>query len=303
MALPLAYSMFERTADAERILGRFEFLTLDGNPGRYLEEAAVTRAGSTELVDRALPAIASDAGIPEAGFPRFVDTRFPALAAAQRTVPNAHEFSVRYSRQLTAVEEKFASLYDTPASGLSLAATPWLLLISGAACLVSGLIALRSRGRAALMTILGLGVALAVGPLALGAPQKAADGEDVKDFASRGLTPRAATAARRASAALDALVEETSDRTLPTMAGRQAVTETELRRRFSHDYPAAERLLGEWDEIGPRLARLSRAVSASVADFESAKKMPMSGPVWLLLGGGVAMGLSAGLALLRSPQP
>jgi len=61
VALPFTYSMFGRTADAERILDRFEFLALNGNPDRYLQDAVETRAGSSELVEKALPAIAPGA--------------------------------------------------------------------------------------------------------------------------------------------------------------------------------------------------------------------------------------------------
>ncbi|MDP9228770.1 MAG: hypothetical protein M3M99_06890, partial [Actinomycetota bacterium] len=48
LLIPVAYSMFDRTADAERILDRFEFLTAGDNPQRYLDEAETTRAGSSE---------------------------------------------------------------------------------------------------------------------------------------------------------------------------------------------------------------------------------------------------------------
>ena len=132
------------------------------------------------------------------------------------------------------------------------------------------------------LTIFGV---LAVGaPLAFGAVGKAADGEDVKDFASRGLTSRAATAAQRASAALDGVVGEVRARGLD--AGLQ------------RDHPEAARFVAEWDVIGPRLNQLADSVSASVDDFEDAGEMPISLPVWLLLGGGLAVAGSAAIALV-----
>ena len=250
LVTPLATSMFGRTADAERILDRFEFLTLGDSPQRYLSEAAVTRAGSAELG-------ATD----------------PRIAEATR-------FSVRYSRQLDAVDEKFRSVYDIPAPALPLTATPWLFVLGGLACLGAGLAALRGRGGTVAVLVLGIG--MVAGPLAFGALGKAADGEDVKDFATRGLSAEAARTASEAWTALDAVIEER--RAQPPEPGR----------------PAAARLLEEWDTIGPRLSRLAGAVGQSLDEFDSARRLPIALPVWLLLGAGAAMALAGAAALTSS---
>jgi hypothetical protein len=297
IAIPLAWSMFDRTADAERILDRFEFLTLGDNPARYLAEAETTREGSSELVEEALPALAAEAGADE--------SRFPALVRAKEEVPAAREFSVRYSEQLDAVDEKFDSVYDIPVSALPLTATPWLFVLAGLACIGAGVAALLSPRRAAVVAILVLGLALIAVPVVLGAQAKAADGEDVKDFASRGLTARAAGAAQDASAALDALVRETDERTLPVLAAELGVPAEELRVSLGRSFPAAGRLLADWDVIGPRLARLADAVSASVEEFESARRLPIALAVWLLLGAGLVLSVAAAVSVPRSrtPQP
>jgi len=284
LAIPFAFSLFTRTADAERILDRFEFLTADGNPARYLREAELTRAGSRELVDEALPAVARDTGL-----------ELPALASGRAAIRDAHAFSVRYSRQLDAVDHEFRAVYDIPLPGLPLTALPWLFVAGGVVTVAAAVLALRRR--AGLVVLLVLGVAMVAGPLALGAPGKAAAGEDVKAFASRGLSQRAADAAQGASRALDAVVAETRGQTLPALARREGLGSTALAARLAAEYPDAARLLVEWDVIGPRLSRLADAVAASLDEFASARRMPISAPVWLLLGGGMAISLSAFAAL------
>jgi len=291
---PFAYSMFDRTADLERILDRFEFLTLSDNPQRYLDEAVTTRSGSTELVEDAIPGLAARSGVSE----RDLERRFPALARAQREIPQARAFSIRYSAQLEAVDDKFDSVYDVPATWLPVTATPWLFLIGGLAFGVAGVVGLRTTGSGAIVAIGLLGLTTVVGLLAFSAPTKAADGEDVKDFASKGLTAKAATAAQRASTALDEVVEETEERTLPYLARGQGVSKARIGQELASNYPAAGEFLADWDTIGPNLSRLADAVSASEHEFQSAKGVPIAAPVWLLLGAGAVASGAAGLTLL-----
>ena len=298
VALPLAYSMFDRTEKAERILDRFEFLTLGDNPDRYLAEAEVTRDGSTELVEEAIPALTGEADIPE----DQLDQRYPALAEAQQTVPEAYDFSVRYSEQLDAVDEKFQSVYDIPVPWLPLTATAWMFVLGGLACLLAGASALRRGGRGPLIAVLAIGVVMAAGPVVLGGIAKATDGEDVKDFAENGLTDRAAIAAQDASGALDRLVIETEEEVLPDIAEAEGVSPEVVGEELDQRYPDAGQFLADWDVIGPRLALLADAVSASVEEFDSARKLPIALPVWVLIALGVAMGGFAGLALRRPPE-
>src|SRR5687767_6214855 len=98
LLIQFAYSMFARPAGAERILDRFEFLTHGENPSRYLEEAETTRTGSAELVERAIPRLASDAAVSSKELDRVVETRFRPFETARNEIVQANEFSVRYSK-------------------------------------------------------------------------------------------------------------------------------------------------------------------------------------------------------------
>jgi hypothetical protein len=297
-AAPLVYSMFERTDEAERILDRFTFLTLGDNPDRYLAEAEITREGSDELVGDAIPRLAAEAGIGEAELAR----RYPDVAALQAKLPAATDFSVRYSEQLEAVKDKFRSVYDIPVAGLPLTAVPWLYVLAGLACLAAGGFVLRAGGVAPLVVMLVVGLLIALGPMALGGVGKSADGEDVKRFAENGLTEKAAVTAQSAWASLDAAVSEAELKVLPEIAAAQGLSDEELAEGIDGRFPAAATFLAEWHVIGPRLSRLADAVSASVADFESAKNLPIAFSVWLMVGSGLAMSIGAGLALLRGPD-
>lgn len=170
---------------------------------------------------------------------------------------------------------------------MPLDATPWLFLAGGLAFAVAGIAVLRTTGRAPLLVLALLGALACLVPLALGAVSKSADAEDVEAFASRGLTERAATAANAASSSLDALV-------------RESRAEPAARRRLNRGYPAAATFVDEWDTIGPRLSWLSGAVARSVSDFADVKKIPITFPVWVLMGAGLLTFLAAGAALLRA---
>ena len=295
VALPFAYSMFDRTSEAEEILDRFTFLTDGDNPQRYLDEAALTREGSEQLADEALPALAADAGVSQ----QELDSASPALARAQSDLPAAREFSVRYSEQLDAVKDKFQAVYDIPTPSLPLTAVPYMLLAAGLLAIALGAAALRTGSRGLLWALLALGVVMALGPVALGGIGNVSDAEDVKDFAQNGLTTRAADAAQGASATLDELEAETEVATLPLIARASGESEADLDARLAEDYPDAAEFLAEWDTIGPRLSLLADSVSASVSGFESAEKLPIAFPLWILIGAGLLLAGSAGVALAR----
>jgi hypothetical protein len=295
VALPVAYSMFDRTSEAEEILDRFTFLTDGDNPQRYLDEAALTRDGSEQLADEALPALASEAGVSQ----QELDAASPALATAQSDLPAARDFSVRYSEQLDAVKGKFGAVYDIPTPALPLTAVPYMLLAAGLLSLALGAAALRSGARGLLWALLALGIAMALGPVAMGGIGNVSDAEDVKDFAQNGLTSRAADAAQGASATLDELVAETEAATLPLIAEGSGETAAELDARLAADYPEAAEFLDEWETIGPRLSLLADSVSESVSGFESAEKLPIAFPLWILIAAGLLMAGSAGAALVR----
>ncbi len=233
VVLPLAYSMFDRTSEAEQILDRFTFLTADENPQRYLDEAALTRDGSEQLADEAIPALAAAAGVSEAQ----LDAASPALATAQSDLPAARDFSIRYSEQLDAVKAKFQAVYDIPTPSLPLTVVPYMLLIAGLLSIGLGVAALRTGSRGLLWGLLALGIAMALGPVALGGIGNVSDAEDVKDFAQNGLTQRAADAAQGASATLDSLVAETESETLPLIAESSGQTPAEVEASMAADYP------------------------------------------------------------------
>ena len=141
---------------------------------------------------------------------------------------------------------------------------------------------------------------MALGPVALGGIGNVSDAEDVKDFAQNGLTTRAADAAQGASTTLDELVAETESATLPLIAEASGETDAELDARLAADYPEASEFLAEWDTIGPRLSLLANSVSESVTGFESAEKLPIAFPLWILIAAGLLLAGSAGLALTRA---
>ena len=295
VALPLAYSMFDRTEKAETILDRFTFLTDGDNPERYLDEAVVIRNGSEQLADEALPSLAAEAGITE----EALLAQSPGLERAQEDLPAAREFSVRYSAQLEAVQDKFGAVYDIPTASLPLTAVPYMLLAAGLLSVALGIAALIIGSRALLWALVALGVALALGPVALGGIGNATDAEDVRDFAKNGLTTRASGAAQQATSALSGLVAETGEQTIPAISRASGETTAQVDARLAAEYPEAAEFLDAWDTSGARLVLLADSVTESVPAFDSARKLPIAFPLWILIGAGLLMAGSAGIALTR----
>ena len=223
----------------------------------------------------------------------------PGLERAQEELPAAREFSVRYSAQLDAVKDKFGAVYDIPTPSLPLTAVPYLLLAAGLLSIGLGIAALVTGSRGLLWALLALGVAMALGPVALGGIGNASDAEDVRDFAKNGLTTRASDAAQQATSTLSGLVDETEAETLPAIAAAAGESPARVDATLAADHPEAAEFLEAWDTSGARLALLADSVTESVSAFDDARKLPIAFPLWILIGAGLLLAGSAGVALAR----
>jgi hypothetical protein len=305
VALPFALSLFERAPAGERVTNRFRStLSADG-----LHSLAVNFSTMGAMVDqfihRASPQLARELHMTGGEYNAFVDRRFPAVAAGVKGIPPLVAFVTPVAAQLEALHPQFESVDSLPFLGLPLSTVPWILLAIGAALIGLGVVLGCTRRRAPLMFAAALGVAMIVLPLALSYPRKASDATKVAAVGKVALSPQAAAGAQTANRLIDRTVTQVKTEMIPALAQRLHVSTAAFEHSVATRYPAVAKGLAAWPTIKPGAVELVRRQVASVSDATELNGLDFTPLPWFIMGPGIALLLTAGIALtLRSrPEP
>jgi hypothetical protein len=299
VVLPLAESLFDRTAAGQRVLDGFRHLTADDAGFAQLkEDMDATVASGSQFRNEMAPALAEDLGMSKREFAAFVEADFPRIAAGAAATPEGNAFLEPFVAKLVATKPKFRTVEDAPTAGLPVTTIPWMLVGAGLLLAGIGLAALRTPGRGPLVAVAVLGAGLVVLPLAWSLPGAASDAEKVVDVARPALSPKTTALATELNNATDQIVVDTQVGLIPAVADRTGVPVSELTRRLTREFPATMSYLADWPAIEDRNAVLLNAMSATYPDFRQAERIPFTTLLWLVIGAGIVLVLAAGAALL-----
>jgi hypothetical protein len=302
-ALPFAMSLFDRAPAGERVTNRFRStLSTDG-----LHHLAFNFATMGAMVDQFVhqtsPQLARELHMTRGEYDAFVDRRFPAVAAGVKGIPPLVAFVTPVAAQLEALHPQFASVDSLPFLGLPLTTVPWILLAIGAALTGLGVVIWRTRRRAPPMFAAALGVAMIVLPLALPYPRKASDATKVAVVGQVALSPQAAAGAQTANRLIDGTVAQVKTQMVPALAQRLHVSTIAFERSIATSYPAVGKGLAAWPSIKPGAVKLVRRQVASVSDARELNGLDFTPLPWYIMGPGIALVLTAGIALTRRSRP
>jgi hypothetical protein len=256
-----------------------------------------------QFVHQTSPQLARELHMTRGEYDAFVDRRFPAVAAGVKGIPPLVAFVTPVAAQLEALHPQFASVDSLPFLGLPLTTVPWILLAIGAALTGLGVVIWRTRRRAPPMFAAALGVAMIVLPLALSYPRKASDATKVAVVGQVALSPQAAAGAQTANRLIDGTVAQVKTQMVPALAQRLHVSTIAFERSIATSYPAVGKGLAAWPSIKPGAVKLVRRQVASVSDARELNGLDFTPLPWYIMGPGIALVLTAGIALTRRSRP
>lgn len=301
VVLPFALSLFERAPAGERVTNRFRSTLSEDGLHDLAANFATMGAMVDQFIHRASPQLARELHMTGGEYTAFVDRRFPAVAAGVKGIPPLVAFVTPVAAQLEALHPQFASVDSLPFLGLALTTVPWILLAIGTALIGLGVVIWRTRRRVALMFAAALGLAMIVLALALSYPRKASDATKVAAVGKVALSPQAAAGAQTANRLIDSTVTQVRAEMIPALAHRLHVTPAALERSLATDDPAVAKGLAAWPSIKPGAVELVRRQVASVHDAAELNGLDFTPLPWSIIGPGIALLLTAGVALtLRS---
>jgi hypothetical protein len=303
LVVPFALSLFDRAPAGERVTNRFrETMSAQG-----LHNLAANFGTMGALVDQFIhqtsPQLARELHMSTGEYNAYVEREFPAVAAGVRGIPPLVAFVTPVAAQLEALHPQFASVDSLPFLGLSLSTIPWILLALGTALIGLGVSIWRTAGRGPLICAAALGTAMLVLPLALSYPRKASDATQVAAVGRVALSPQAAGGAQTANRLIDGMVTQVNTQMVPVLAQRLHLTPAALETSIATNYPAVARGLAAWPSIRPGAVELVRRQVASVTDAAEMNGLDFTPLPWYIMGPGIALLLTGGIALAARSKP
>jgi uncharacterized protein YidB (DUF937 family) len=252
------------------------------------------------ILNEALPALAERLGLGETEFAEVLNQRFPALAASnERKVELGTALDATVSN-LEAHQGDFELADSIPLRDVDLVVMPLAVAGVGAVFTAASVIVLRGTHRSrrtALLVSAGLGLVLAVGPLAVSMPLKAAGAEDL--LGSLVTTEENAATTREQFELTTAAVAEVRDGLLPAAAASIGVTPNALASELATDIPD----LAGLDGVDDALLRIEADVrfrEERLDDFADVKPVPFVAVTWVIVGLGLTVTITAGQELLSA---
>jgi hypothetical protein len=303
VVVPFALSLFDRAPAGERVTNRFRS-TLSTNGLHDLAANFGTMGAMVDqFIHQASPQLARKLHMTPGQYNAFVAQQFPAVAAGVKGIPPLVAFVTPVAAQLEALNPQFKSVDSLPFLGLPLTTVPWILLAIGAALIGLGVVIWRTRSRVPLILAAVLGLAMIVLPLALSYPRKASDATKVAAVGKVALSPRAAAGAQTANRLIDNTVTQVKTEMIPALAQRLHVSTAAFEQSLATNYPAVAKGLAAWPSIKPGAVDLVRRQVASVSDAAKLNGLDFTPLPWYIMGPGIALLLTGGIALTLSSRP
>jgi hypothetical protein len=303
LVVPFTLSLFDRAPAGERVTDRFrQTMSVDG-----LHHLATNFGTMGGLVDQFVhatsPQLAHDLHMSPGAYRAYVSREFPAVATGVKGIPPLVAFVTPVAAQLEALHPQFASIDSLPFLGLPLTTVPWILLALGATLIGLGVMIWRTRGRTPLLIAAVLGTAMIAVPLALSYPRKASNATKVAAVGRVALSRPAATGAQTANRLVDGMVTQVDTQMIPAVAQRLGLRPAALRASIATNDPAVAKGLAASPSIKPGAVELVRRQVASVSDAAEMNGLNFTGLPWYIMGPGIALLLSGGLAIAARSRP
>ena len=290
----VAIDAFGRAASGQRLLDGAR-PTMSDDVARLRNNLDTLVAGTDEFFNGAIPAISAELGTSPTQLLATLSRDYPKFAAL---LSRREEITTALDRTVVNLEahaDDFESADDLPAPGVSLRIMPYVLFVTGAAILVSGIFTVRTRDARALWVLVGLGALLLVPTLALQVPQKSADAEDLIN--SLNITSATATRTRDQFDTTAAALEEQRTAIFPDTARALRVSAADFVSTLAREFPALGKSLSEIDQILGNINAEVQFRETSIDEFADVRDLPLTALSWSITVIGLILLAAAAIAL------
>ncbi|MEY2474928.1 MAG: hypothetical protein QOG87_243 [Actinomycetota bacterium] len=270
------------------------------------------RTELTDLIDvgdafatSGVSTLARLSGQDEPAFMAVLEDTTPAVVEGLRQLPAIEKQADGIVTNLERRQGQFESAAALPGAGLTLEQGALAGLALGALLVVVGLVGLLLPRRSLAIALLATGVAMVVGPLALGFPTKTADTDALLD-SLRPFSVEKVEARRTSLATVTALLDGLDNRVVPAVAQSANTTPDAVRAALADADPdLSAAALARADEAMDHFAFLVRFSGTIQPLLVQTTELPARASMWMMVLPGAAL-TAAGvvsLAAWRSRRP
>ncbi|HUW16493.1 MAG TPA: hypothetical protein VMW94_05405 [Actinomycetes bacterium] len=247
------------------------------------------------------PALAQQMGLSPDDFSGMMSDQFPAVSDGMAAIP---EVAPTFDGLLTTLQTQqplFESADAIPTEGLPATTVPWMMLIAGIAAIIVGILIWVTTRTGAILA-LGLGAVLALAPLALSLPQKAADADQLNANLKPVYTQQLVDQAAGAVAVVGAMGEQMQTTMLPALAEQLGMAPDELNAMIGEQFPAVASALQTLPDSMARFQGLVTVFDQNLANYETITGVSFVPIIWTMIGAGVVVFLAGLLGLFGRPR-
>jgi hypothetical protein len=287
---PFALSLFSRARDAQHLKDYYQPVMSTRGVQEFRANLQLVNAGGNELYNAFLPQIQHDLGLDATQLTAFVGQNYPAVAAFLTRAPQVVKYLNPATQKVLAQQHNFHDAAEFPLTGIPVTAGPWALLGLGLGLAVIGVVILRTERRLPLVVVTLVGLALVVGPAALGWFHETDAAEHVAEAARGPFSVAVSNATVDDTYKFNAAFTEMRQAMFPAIGRQLGKTPAQTDAFLHTTFPAMMRFLDAWDQYIYRGAHvLSLSQIRFMDEFHNVDATPYTALPWIFMAPGVVL--------------
>ncbi len=298
LSFTFAEHVYSRSRDAATIADHYRPLMSVEGLADLRNGFESLKAAGAELAGKAQPQLQRDLAMNDQQFADYL----------AREMPNIKLFDDQAAGVVGLVEPVIATMEreradyhssdQIPVGFLPLSSAPWLFVGIGVLLVGAGALALVRPTRIAMVMLLLVGLGIAIAPIAVGIPHKVDAAVRVTRVGRTGLAPATAQKAVGATALFDAMVDDVRTKMEPAYATQHGTSAADAPQLFAQQFPTLAAFAETWhDTTSAKSHDLSDSQAAMGPTFANADRIPLRPIPWMFILSGIAIAVSAGVAL------
>ena len=254
-------------------------------------------AAGEEFQTQIAPGMAQQLGMTPDEFGAMVQSQYPAVAQGMQALPEITATFSGLIQTLDSQRELFESADAIPTDDMPATTVPWIILVSGIAAIVVGVLMLLP-GRTWAIVAVVLGAGLVIVTFALNLPQKAADADELNENLTPIYTQELIDGASASLTVVTAMGQQMQTEMLPDLAAQLGMSQDELNAFLGENFPATAAAMQTMPETLERFEGFVGVFAMNLENYETIQPVSFTPIIWAMIIGGIVIILMGGWALI-----